>query len=507
MALQVRNGGLGTRQAWSVDGACFGHQESSSCAPARLQLTYTRSVTSSIPTFAVTTRYAYDPLYRLTNANSSGAYTCTFGYAYDAVGNRTAQTATITSTQVTSYQYDAANRLTSVNGQPYTWDNNGSLTNNGKFAFTYNNAGRMTQAQGLTATQVYTYNGEGLLMNRNDARYVWDQAADLPQLLSDGNTLYVPGVGQWNGSAWAYDLADGLGSVRQLVDAQGNVVQSYTYSPFGELIAAQGNRSSALRYTGEQSDDDTGLVYLRARWYDPSTGRFTTRDPFQGLAGYPQTQHAYVYSLNNPINVTDPSGEFVETPWDVLMVGLDLLFLGFDYLYYDLLNPCLDRNQRNIAINTDWSVLAFDLAMVATPGGPAGAGLLTRVFGRGTVALAETVVHASPVIRVGQSVVKGVQAGTHLAEASGGSGESRKPQPLKGKEATKAADEVGYTQRIPPQKVPFDSHGQPAFRNPKTGTYITPDIDSHTGGVWKMFGRKGNRLGTYNADLTVRIGN
>ncbi len=49
--------------------------------------------------------------------------------------------------------------------------------------------------------------------------------------------------------------------------------------------------SSALRYTGEQTDDDTGLVYLRARWYDPATGRFTTRDPFRGLAGYPQTQH------------------------------------------------------------------------------------------------------------------------------------------------------------------------------------------------------------------------
>ena len=48
--------------------------------------------------------------------------------------------------------------------------------------------------------------------------------------------------------------------------------------------------ASALRYTGEQTDLDTGLVYLRARWYDSATGRFTTRDPFRGLAGYPQTQ-------------------------------------------------------------------------------------------------------------------------------------------------------------------------------------------------------------------------
>ncbi|MBI5566904.1 MAG: hypothetical protein HY870_18545, partial [Chloroflexi bacterium] len=178
--------------------------------------------------------YAYDPLYRL----SAAAYSTgeCYQYAYDKVGNRTTQTATITSTLVTTYAYDVADRLTSVNGQTYTWDNNGSLTNNGKFTFAYNNAGRMTQAQGITATQVYTYNGDGLLMNRNGARNVWDQAADLPQLLSDGTTLYVPGVGQWNGTSWAYELPDGLGSVRQLADAQGNIVQRYDYNPFGEVV-------------------------------------------------------------------------------------------------------------------------------------------------------------------------------------------------------------------------------------------------------------------------------
>jgi RHS repeat-associated protein len=48
----------------------------------------------------------------------------------------------------------------------------------------------------------------------------------------------------------------------------------------------------------------TGLVYLRARWYDPATDRFITRDPFRGLAGYPQTQHRHAYAHNNPINLT-----------------------------------------------------------------------------------------------------------------------------------------------------------------------------------------------------------
>jgi RHS repeat-associated protein len=107
------------------------------------------------------------------------------------------------------------------------------------------------------------------------------------------------------------DLHYVLSSVRQLADASGNIVQSYTYAPFGELLAAQGTRPSALQYTGEQTDLDTGLVYLRARWYDSATGRFTTRDPFPGFAALPQTLHPYVYVNNNPVNLTDPSGKFV----------------------------------------------------------------------------------------------------------------------------------------------------------------------------------------------------
>ncbi|HTP09148.1 MAG TPA: RHS repeat-associated core domain-containing protein, partial [Anaerolineae bacterium] len=105
-------------------------------------------------------------------------------------------------------------------------------------------------------------------------------------------------------------MPDALGSARQLSDAQGNSVQSYTYAPFGELLAAQGTRSSALRYTGEQTDVDTGLVYLRARWYDSATGRFTTRDPFPGFVVLPQTLHPYVYVGNNPVNLVDRSGKF-----------------------------------------------------------------------------------------------------------------------------------------------------------------------------------------------------
>jgi hypothetical protein len=66
-----------------------------------------------------------------------------------------------------------------------------------------------------------------------------------------------------------------------------------------------------------------------------------------------------------------------------------------------------------------------------------------------------------------------------------------------------AAAKLGYNRRIPPQKAPFRSHGEPVFSNGKR--YITPDVDQHSGGVWKMYSQKGDRLGTYDGELN-RIG-
>jgi RHS repeat-associated protein len=301
----------------------------------------------TLPTAPITgTRvisYTYDPLGRLSQAaQSDGA--C-YQYKYDPVGNRTALT---TTAGVTTYSYDAANRLTSVGGQTYTWSNTGNLTSNGVKTFTYNQANQMTRAQGITATQVYTYNGDGLLMARNTSKYVWDQAADLPQMLSDGSVLYVPGVGQWDGKDWTYELPDGLGSVRQLADAQGYIAQRYEYGPFGEALASEGKRTNSLRYTGEQWDSDVGLLYLRARWYDPSVGRFTTRDPFLGLAGLPQTQNLYVYVYNNPINLTDPGGDNPIIIALVVVGGIVVISGGVIlYTYYS--SPYAAQNRANLA--------------------------------------------------------------------------------------------------------------------------------------------------------------
>jgi hypothetical protein len=71
--------------------------------------------------------------------------------------------------------------------------------------------------------------------------------------------------------------------------------------------------------------------------------------------------------------------------------------------------------------------------------------------------------------------------------------------------AVTVANELGYSRRISPQRAPFNSHGQPVFTDGRR--YITPDVDQHkvTNG-WKMFDRRGRRIGTYSPDLTTRIG-
>ncbi|MFB0533650.1 MAG: RHS repeat-associated core domain-containing protein, partial [Anaerolineae bacterium] len=213
-----------------------------------------------------------------------------------------------------SYEYDAADRLTSVNGVGYTWDDNGNLLSDGTRTYSYDAADRLVGVSGGGVNASYTYNGDGLRVGQTidgqGMTFTWDVAAALPQVLATSNgAAYVHGLSllaQQQAGAWQYPLPDGLGSVRHLTDPLGQVVQSYNFSPFGVPLGASGG--DPYGFTGEHWDAATGLLYLRARWYDPATGRFLTRDPFPGLAMLPTTQHPYVYVGNNPVNLVDPSG-------------------------------------------------------------------------------------------------------------------------------------------------------------------------------------------------------
>ncbi|MBN1877899.1 MAG: RHS repeat-associated core domain-containing protein [Anaerolineae bacterium] len=139
-------------------------------------------------------------------------------------------------------------------------------------------------------------------------RSVWDWATGVPELLSDGDHVYLVGhdtLGWTADGSWTFILPDALGSVRQTTDATGAVTGSREWSPFGVEI---GGTETGLGYTGEWYDVYLQQLYLRARWYAAQVGRFMQVDPIDGYTHIPQSLHVYIYAWNDPVNYFDPAG-------------------------------------------------------------------------------------------------------------------------------------------------------------------------------------------------------
>jgi len=167
-----------------------------------------------------------------------------------------------------------------------------------------------------TLDATYTYDGDGLrtskTVNATQTDYAWDHTSGLPLLLTENTTsyLYGPGgvpVAQITGTTVTYLHQDQLGSTRVLTDATGTAIATYTYDPHGTTTAHTGSTTN-LQYAGQYTDTETGHQYLRARYYDPTTGQFLTRDPIEAV-----TREPYSYAGNDPVNGTDPSGLYCLT--------------------------------------------------------------------------------------------------------------------------------------------------------------------------------------------------
>ena len=100
--------------------------------------------------------------------------------------------------------------------------------------------------------------------------------------------------------------------MRQLTSAAGTVTDSYEYDAYGNEFTVSGSTPNEMMYRGEQYDSDLGLDYLRARYYNPATGRFMSRDPKAGQVRFPKTLHKFLYAGGDPVNVIDPTGRGLE---------------------------------------------------------------------------------------------------------------------------------------------------------------------------------------------------
>jgi len=279
-----------------------------------------------------TTTYTYDALHRLTEVTYPDGSTTS--YEYDPMGNRTSMTE---NGVTTTYTYDATDRLLSAGSITFTWDNNGNMLNKGAMSFTYDGANRLTQVISGTTTVEFAYDGDGRrtskTVNGTATNYVYDTIAGLAYVLVEetggSNTLYTYGADLIAmtdpGGTQQYYHYDGLGSTRNLTNGSGQEIASYSYDVFGGIRSMTGSPTNDFTFAGEQVDDETGLIYLRARYYDPEIGRFLSRDSFPGFAGTTQSLNRYAYAGNNPVNLVDPSGELA---FGSLLIVAGLLALG-----------------------------------------------------------------------------------------------------------------------------------------------------------------------------------
>ncbi len=268
--------------------------------------------------------YAYDGAGRLVEEKvvDPSDSTQTTTYAYDRVGNRiTRQDAGGTLT----YTYDENDRLLKAGATTYKYDANGNLVGrtdgSGTTGYTYDPSDRLVAVTGPAGTGEYAYDADGIMVhttaNGVSTSYLVDGNRAFAQVLEERDTdgdlvaRYVVGdflIRQDRGGQTRFFIPDRLGSTRYLTDGAGAIASSYSYDAFGSLVARTGPAETPYLFAGERRDPLTGFYYLRARHYDPASGRFSSVDPEPGDVFAPQTLHPYVYAGNDPVNLVDRSG-------------------------------------------------------------------------------------------------------------------------------------------------------------------------------------------------------
>jgi len=265
--------------------------------------------------------FDYDGAQRLTSAGSAA-------YTYDAADNLT-QT-TDPAGQAVSQSFDNANELAtqSVAGattNTFGYDANGNRTSatdaqSNPTTYTYDQANQLIDYEGPDHTQPaqsvsdqFVYDGDGLRQtktpNNQLTNEVWDTSGSLPLLIEDGPTAYITGpdglpVEQiTQDGTLRYYSHDQLGSTTALTNQAGGTVATYQFNMYGNPTGPAPAIQQPFGYAGQYTDYETGLQYLRARYYEPATGQMMTRDPLA-----PTSRQPYAYANDAPTDVVDPAG-------------------------------------------------------------------------------------------------------------------------------------------------------------------------------------------------------
>ena len=282
------------------------------------------------------TGYTYDELGQLIQVNDhsdtrSGENGTTWKYTYDLGGNilqkqRFAYKDTTNPLETVTYEYGDANwrdKLTAVNGNAIAYDAIGNPLSDGTWTYTWQNGRQLQKMQKLGVTAEFVYNADGLRVQKTVNGVVTKytlHGKNVVHMTSGADELHFfydaqnrPAVVLYNGTAYAY-VKNLQGDVIALLDGTGNVVVSYVYDAWGAPIGKSGSMAEMLgsvqpfRYRGYVFDEETGLYYLRSRYYNPGWGRFVNADVLIG-AGKLLSHNFFAYCANAPVSFSDKHGQ------------------------------------------------------------------------------------------------------------------------------------------------------------------------------------------------------
>ncbi|HEX5057246.1 MAG TPA: RHS repeat-associated core domain-containing protein, partial [Gammaproteobacteria bacterium] len=287
---------------------------------------------------AETTTYGYDNNDRLTQVTYPDQTTT---YTYDDAYNRRTErtTAGASLTENKTYSYNNRNQVTgitdSVSGEVigYTYDANGNriqktviasgATQSTDFVYDVRDQLREILSGGSSIGQ-FLYDYQGLRVRKQTAaetaRYVYDDQSVLLQTDDAGNTLSKYDYGPDHllslnnvTEGTQFYLFDALGSVTNLIKPGGAIQARYQYDAWGTIRNKVGDSENVFGFTGHEMDTESGLIYMKARFYDPDLGQFLSQDLFEGATDTPPSLHKYLYAYENPTVYTDPDGNETKT--------------------------------------------------------------------------------------------------------------------------------------------------------------------------------------------------
>lgn len=293
-----------------------------------------------------TTVYAYDSLYQVTKVKYPDGREV--DYKYDSMGNRlSAISSTVFGGRLLQSFVKVAANLGFLRGKTsYSYDSEGHLIRAGNIGFEYDKDGNLIEKRSGDGTTRYFYDVDNRLVridypNGTHSEYVYDAlgrrvvktdtSGEITHYLYDGYNLaqelddkeraiasYIYDIGvdhpismTRDGRTYYY-LYNHLGSVIALIDESGDVVAQYEYDAWGNISKEVGDIENPFRFAGREWDEESGLYYCRARYYDPSVGRFISEDNAGEEFGQSSSSNSYIYVRNNPVNLVDPFGQ---SPW------------------------------------------------------------------------------------------------------------------------------------------------------------------------------------------------